>query len=388
MDFMTIRKKVAKWCRKLRDRGARDSHVASEMMRQGLTLLRDEDEGRIEAVIVRLTENKGVSIEWAAPGNHITIQPLPMPATIEEGDGDLVIQAKAAAELLDGYAQHHLAKSPPDIDKAARNVRMATRLYRALDVDYVPPAIPEQSPQEAAREAQERDLLPGTGQRPNFTSDAPLDRAEVLDWFDKKLEGCAKHGMRQASDILQAMRNEIAQHLEAAPIDYQTALAAFYKDVYERNVKAGWWSDLATGKPKKRSVGELFVLFVTELSEAYEAYLTREPDDKLPHLPGLTVELADLQIRFADFAGALAAGNIVEDTLTRNPGAEMFAEICEIANRYEAIRKTDAAKGDDEQGEYLPFSDVAGAVIEKLDFNAKREDHKIENRLKDDGKRT
>jgi hypothetical protein len=32
--------------------------------------------------------------------------------------------------------------------------------------------------------------------------------------------------------------------------------------------------------------------------------------------------------------------------------------------------------------------DVAPMVDAKLDFNASRPDHKIENRLKDDGKRT
>lgn len=422
MDMTKIRNKIAKWCRKLRDRGARDSFVATEMFRQGLTLFRDEDGDRVEAVVLRLTDNNGVSIEYPMPGHYITIRSF-APAgaassdmaalttafgemgtapgrylvTIDEEGEGFTVEANApdhtdlisqTARLLHGYAEHHMAKSPPDLDKARRNVRQAARLFDAIDEYYSPPPIPEQSPQEAAREAQERDRLPGTGERPNRTSDAPLDREEMLAWFDLKLDGCAKHGLREASDILQAMRNEVAQHLEAAPIDYENALAAFYKEVYERNVKAGWWTDLATGKPKKRSVGELFVLFVTELAEAYDAYLTREPDDKLPHLPGLTVELADLQIRFADFAGALAAGNIVEDTSTRNPGAIMLADIVEIARQYEAIRKTDAAKGDDEQGDYLPVSNVAGAVIEKLAFNAKREDHKIENRLKDDGKRT
>lgn len=297
--------------------------------------------------------------------------------------------AREARDLVHGYAQHHLAKTPPDLDKAARNVRMAEKLSLALGDDYQAPPIPSESPQEAARNAQERDLLPGTGDRPYKGSTAPLDRQEMLAWIDMKLDGCAKHGMREASDILQAMRGEIAQHLEAAPIDFAVALRAHFDDVHGRNVKAGWWSDLATGNPKKRSVGELFMLFVTELAEAYEAYISgNAPDDKLPHLPGLAVELGDLEIRFADFCGALQAGKIVRFTGTRNPGDEMFEEVTQIARRYESIRKTDAAVGDPETGEPLEPQDVAGAIVEKLEFNATRADHKIENRLKDDGKRT
>lgn len=295
---------------------------------------------------------------------------------------------RETADLLDGYALHHLAKSPPDTDKAKRNIEAAAKLYYTIGVDYAAPVIPDQDAQEAARNAQERDLLPGTGERPRKLADAPLDRAELLDWIDMKLDGCAKAGMREASDVLQAFRNEVAQHLEEQPIDIEKALRMFYADVHERNRKAGWWSDLATGAPKKRSVGELFILFVTELVEAYRAYTDRSMDDKLPHLPGLGVELADLQIRFGDFAGALQGGHIVDFTDTRNPGAEMFEQIALIAEQYESIRKTPAAVGDTEEGVELEPQDVASMIFEKLEYNAKREDHKVENRRKEGGKQT
>lgn len=291
---------------------------------------------------------------------------------------------REAATLFDGYAKHHLAKTPADIGKAARNVRMAVKLFEGVDEPYTPPELPEERPETA----QESDSGLPAPQAPAKLSDAPMDRAEAVAWLDGKLEGLAKHGMRETYNVVQAIRQEIAQHIEAAPIDFQATLRAFYLDVYHRNVKAGWWSDLVTGKPKKRSVSELFVLFVTELAEAWDAYLTGAADDKLPQYPGLGVELGDLQIRFADFCGALAEGNIVEDTDTFNPANEMMADIAKIANRYERIRKTDAAKGDEERGDFLPPADVAEMVVEKLAFNAQRADHKIENRMKPDGKRT
>lgn len=171
-------------------------------------------------------------------------------------------------------------------------------------------------------------------------------------------------------------------------IKHADALRTFFTDVHQRNVRAGWWHDLYTGEPKKRSVGELFMLFVTEIAEAYLAWVENANDDKLTHHPGIGVELGDLGIRFADFCGALAEGKIVMDSSVRNPGDAMFKEVVEIALRYEAIRKTPEALGDPEAGEFIPAMDVAIMIDEKLAFNASREDHKIENRLADGGKKT
>lgn len=305
--------------------------------------------------------------------------------TVEETSGVTPAEVRsgleAAAELVAGYAKLHLAKSPPDIDKAERNSRMAERLYGLLGIDYEWPEIPAQEPQENDSGRS------GAPVAPKIAA-APMDRAEVVAWMTMKLDGLTKKGMSESYNVVRAIRDEIAQHIEAAPIDFQVALAAFYKDVYERNVKAGWWTDLATQQPKKRSVGELFILFVTELWEAYDAYIESAADDKLPHLPGLVVELADLQIRFADFAGALLAGNIVRYTGAKNPGDLLFQKIGSLAIEYERIRKTPEAIGEPEMGDLLPPDDVASAVVQKLEFNATRADHKIENRMKADGKRT
>lgn len=99
-----------------------------------------------------------------------------------------------------------------------------------------------------------------------------------------------------------------------------------------------WWRDLRTGEPIKRNVGELLCLVHSEISEAMEGHRKNLMDDKLPHRPMFEVELADALIRIFDIAGGL---NL----------------------------------------------DLAGAVIEKLEYNAHREDHKVENRLKENGKK-
>jgi NTP pyrophosphatase (non-canonical NTP hydrolase) len=104
------------------------------------------------------------------------------------------------------------------------------------------------------------------------------------------------------------------------------------------SVRGGWWHDLHTQQPLDRNVPEMLCLIHSEISEALEGYRKNLMDDKLPHRPMLEVELADTVIRIADLCGGLKL-------------------------------------------------DLAGAILEKLEYNAKREDHKPENRKKEGGKK-
>ncbi len=65
----------------------------------------------------------------------------------------------------------------------------------------------------------------------------------------------------------------------------------------------GWYKN-ADGTPKpERNVGEQLLLMVSEIIEGFEGWRKNLPDDKLPHYPMITVELADLLHRLFDFAG-------------------------------------------------------------------------------------
>lgn len=114
-------------------------------------------------------------------------------------------------------------------------------------------------------------------------------------------------------------------------------LRTLVDEIHKRNRIAGWWNDLHTGEPLKRNVGELLCLVHSEISEAMEGHRKNLPDDKLPHRSMLEVELADAIVRICDIAGGL---NL----------------------------------------------DIAGALQEKVRYNATRADHQAEIRKQAGGK--
>lgn len=105
---------------------------------------------------------------------------------------------------------------------------------------------------------------------------------------------------------------------------------------HERSREAGWWP--VGGLTDPHVIGAKIALVHSEISEALEGYRKGIMDDHITHRQMVEVELADALIRIFDLAGALRL-------------------------------------------------DLDGALREKLAYNAKRADHKPENRAKHGGKK-
>lgn len=106
---------------------------------------------------------------------------------------------------------------------------------------------------------------------------------------------------------------------------------------FNESFNAGWHTN-ETGELKDRNKAEMICLIHSELSEAMEGERKGLMDDHLPERPMPEVEMADAVIRIMDYCGRWGY-------------------------------------------------DIGGAVMEKLDYNSKRADHKLENRNKEGGKK-
>lgn len=96
-------------------------------------------------------------------------------------------------------------------------------------------------------------------------------------------------------------------------------------------------------------VSQKIALIHSEISEALEADRKDLMDDKLPHFKGIVVEFGDAIIRICDLVGRMQSK--VSDPVER-------AKL-----------------------------NLSNAIVEKIGFNEVREDHKLENREKEGGKK-
>lgn len=144
----------------------------------------------------------------------------------------------------------------------------------------------------------------------------------------------------------------------AAEVEYHHAAAInlFAADCHAASRRAGWYTDLATGRALDRNVPEMLCLIHSEISEAMEGYRKSKPgkvlmDDKLPHRPMAEVELADAMIRIGDLAAFL-------DTTSAAPSSRRWHSMPTaqttrsrtgsrlVGRRFDAIRCSDRRERD------------------------------------------
>nr|UVX62855.1 MAG: MazG-like family protein [Bacteriophage sp.] len=114
-------------------------------------------------------------------------------------------------------------------------------------------------------------------------------------------------------------------------INQYMSISQMQARIHQQNKEMGWWDN-------PREMGTLLCLVHSEISEAMEGERKGLMDDHLPHRSMLEVELADAMIRIMDIA---------------------------------------ASRG----------LDLAGAIVEKVDYNRKRADHQPGARAEAHGKK-
>ena len=195
------------------------------------------------------------------------------------------------------------------------------------------------------------------------------------------------------------------------PVLYADYILITARDCHTAAAEAGWWTSPTDGSSLigKRDFIAMCGLIVTEITEAADGFYENSYDDKLPHRLQLEVELADAFIRMGDTSFGnnvdLAAGiaYISKEANGWQPFSdemttpEMLLKIIGyISYAVEGHRKRDDFTRNINMAramlavmvmcEVLKL-DLKGAVGEKMAFNKVRPDHKLENRMKEGGKK-
>jgi len=106
-------------------------------------------------------------------------------------------------------------------------------------------------------------------------------------------------------DITESKSQESLNEILSHSSKYLTVLAGIAHEEAKSN---GWWEN------GERNIGELCMLMVSEISEAFEAHRNGGAmDDHLPDVPGMHAEMADTIIRILDYCGSegIQIGEIV-----------------------------------------------------------------------------
>lgn len=174
-------------------------------------------------------------------------------------------------------------------------------------------------------------------------------------------------------------------------------------DIHQSNVEAGWWTNIKTGEKLERNFGEMVALVHSELSECWAGLASGARDEHIPLYLNWHVEIADACIRVYDMLGGCfpAPLSFIPFKLDQPEGFSDYEDRLVflhalLSHALEHFRKSRLSECQMYLWRFLDACfefaenegfDLVETLHAKWAYNVDRPDHKIENRLKDDGKK-
>lgn len=160
--------------------------------------------------------------------------------------------------------------------------------------------------------------------------------------------------------------------------------------IHAQNKEMGWWDE-------PRPFSTFVCLFHSELSEAMEGDRKGLMDDHLPQYPMFQVELADFVIRCLDWLGSVKANDYGQTEISEAKDME----VCDlIARLHSSVSNCIDSNLKPEDAEFVLSAtvefcfeyahgnfDLHKIILEKVEYNKHRADHKRENRALEGGKK-
>ena len=168
-------------------------------------------------------------------------------------------------------------------------------------------------------------------------------------------------------------------------------LVELQNKIHAQNKELGWWDE-------PRPFSTFVCLLHSELSEAMEGDRKGLMDDHLPQYPMFWVELADFVIRCLDWLGSVGC-----DEYNQTEGAKLDGvdNCLMLALMHKTVSNCMDSSGNPEDAEFVLSAcveycfyyakhskfNLEQIIIEKVEYNKHRADHKRENRAKVGGKK-
>lgn len=187
------------------------------------------------------------------------------------------------------------------------------------------------------------------------------------------------------------VKTETLEEKEALDVidNKQMSLVELQNKIHAQNKEMGWWDE-------PRPFSTFVCLFHSELSEAMEGDRKGLMDDHLPKYEMFWVELADFVIRCLDWLGSRDNTNVLSSKfISRKERVDFLSSMHWRVS--EAYQRSNVGKNPilhilrsvADCFAYAVVCDVNlyQIILEKVEYNKHRADHKRENREKEGGKK-